>query len=94
MRRGRALLLCSLALLAGTTSLALANPGAARAYADIVGGHPKYFYVRGESGGWLRHAPPLHRALEDAGVDVVGTGCIFDAENDDYNAVILRHFHP
>ena len=96
MRWKRALVVGSVSLgilcvLAG--GLTRAKPGAARALRDIAAGQPKYFYVSGPPTNEPRPWPELYTALEAKGVDVVGRGCVRLDDDDDYNAVILRHYN-
>ena len=85
--------LVGIGALVGIGSFAPPKPGAERAYRDIASGQPKYFYVSGPPTNEPRPWPDFYAALEAKGIDVVGTGCMKDPANDDYNAVILSHYH-
>ncbi|MDF3066422.1 MAG: hypothetical protein K0R38_2023 [Polyangiaceae bacterium] len=72
---------------------ALATPsGSASAYWDLAIGNPKYFVVSGPPSERPVELPTAVRELEQHGVQIVGTGCVADAQQDAYNAVISRHF--
>ena len=63
-----------------------------RAYVDLIMGHPKYFVVTGPPSDHPRDLPPAVRRLEQHGVQIVGTGCVPDPDQDAYDVVIERHF--
>lgn len=67
-------------------------PGEMAAYIDIATGRPRYFIVSGPPGDVPAPLGQVEQQLSEAGVVIIGAGCIEPAESAAYNAVILGHY--
>ncbi len=67
-------------------------PGEVAAYIDIVAGRPRYFMVSGAPRVGAAPLGPVEQGLFEAGVAIIGTGCVASPDSAGYNAVILRHY--